>query len=722
MTFIEIVYNKILQMNKSTFSADDVCRFTGFDKGFDRHTLEKALGTLERQGKLKKVSKNKFALVKESELKKCTIFGTSKDYAFAREVGADKNNDIFISVANLNDACHGDTVMVEVNIEGKDRKYRRDLPTAFAGRREGRVVEILERGYKKVVGLVSMNQRGVVTVVPDDRRFCDSIFISSEDINGAENNQKVVVEILDYPSNIKMARGSIVEILGDKDDVKVATLSIIRSFNLIEEFPEDVEEEAKSVAIDVCKDDISGRKDYRDKLIITIDGDDARDFDDAISVEKEGENYRLGVYIADVSHYVRQGSKIDEEAFRRGTSVYFPDHVLPMLPTSLSNGICSLNPNEDRFVLAVEMLISGDGKIVDYGIFKGIIKSSYRMTYRKVSAILSGDKQMRKEYEPLISMLELSAKLAKILKVRRTNAGSLNFDIPEPEIVMNDDGTVKDIFRKPRDLSDEIIEQFMVVTNEVVAKHFSDMNVPFVYRVHETPPPQKLQNFKSFASSLGLRFSSSGKEPSPKDFQRLLFESQDKDYSTALSKVMLKSMQKARYDTENLGHFGLAIRNYCHFTSPIRRYPDLTIHRIISDIIGGKMTDKKLKFYDDFVTKSAEQSSTTERVAEEAERTVDDQKETEFMANKIGEQFDGIISGVTENGFFVELESTIEGFVPIGSLLPGKYDYDEQRYRLHGVGKTYKIGDRVKVQVESVDIVKRYINFVYIEHIGSAKN
>jgi len=611
----------------------------------------------------------------------------------------------------LNDACHSDTVMVEVGVSGRDRKYRRDLPLVATGKEEGRVVEIVERGFKVVVGILSVNDRGIATVLPDDRRFADSVFVAPSDVNGAQNNTKVVLDILDYPSNVKMARGRVREILGDPSDVRVTTLSIIRSFNLIEEFPEDVEAEAKKVSKPIEEEDLTGRKDYRNRLIITIDGDDARDFDDAISIEKKGDVFNLGVYIADVSHYVREGSKIDEEAFKRGTSVYFPDHVLPMLPVELSNGICSLNPNEDRFVLAVEMRINTSGKILDYEIHKGIIKSSYRMTYKKVTKILEGDKELTKEYKDLAPMLFTMADLAKILITRRNNSGQLDFDIPEPEIILNEDGTVADVHRKPRELSDRIIEQFMVVTNEVVARHFDDMGSPFVYRVHEIPTGEKLQKFRAFAGSLGLKFVTTGKEASPKDFQVLLKQAQGKDYSTALSKVMLRSMQKARYETENLGHFGLALKDYCHFTSPIRRYPDLTIHRIISEIIEGRMSDKKLRHFESFVASSAEHSSTTERQAEEAERTVDAQKETEFMQGKIGEVFEGTISGVTPNGFFVELDNTIEGYVSTNRLPKGRYEYNEARYMLSGVGKTYKIGDRIKIRVVATDIVLRHIDF-----------
>lgn len=698
-------------MRKKKFSLNDVAKATGLEYGFDKRTLSKTLDTLVRQGKLDKLKSGDYIINQTARLVKCVILGTSKDYSFARPATGEKDKDIFISAANLNDACHGDTVMVEVGISGKDRKYKRNLPLVANGKEEGRVVEIIKRGFEVVVGIISISDRGVATVIPDDRRFADSVFVAPSDVNGAPNNTKVVLDIIDYPSNIKMARGRVREILGDPNDARVTTLSIIRSFNLIEEFPADVEAEAKKVAIPISEEDQTGRKDYRNKLIITIDGDDAKDFDDAISIERKGDVFDLGVYIADVSHYVREGSKLDEEAFKRGTSVYFPDHVLPMLPVELSNGICSLNPNEDRFALAVEMRVNTAGKILDYEIHKGIIRSSYRMTYKKVTKILQGDKELTKEYKDLAPMLFTMADLAKILITRRNNAGQLDFDIPEPEIILNDDGTVADVHRKPRELSDRIIEQFMVLTNEVVAKHFDDLNAPFVYRVHEIPTDQKLQSFRSFAGSLGLKFNPTGKEPSPKDFQALLRQAQGQDYSVALSKVMLRSMQKARYETENLGHFGLALRDYCHFTSPIRRYPDLTIHRIISEIVEGRMTDKKLRAFETFVSSSAEHSSTTERVAEEAERTVDAQKETEFMQGKIGEVFEGTVSGVTPNGFFVELDNTIEGFVSVNRLPKGRYEFNESRYMLSGVGQTYKIGDRISIRVVSTDIVLRHIDF-----------
>ena len=711
MNFIETIYEKIKSMRKSKFSLNDVAKATGLEYGFDKRTLSKTLDGLAKEGKLIKLKNGFFQFVKSSEVLKCTLLGTSKDYAFARPFLGEKDNDIFISQPNLNDACHGDIVMVEVGVSGKDRKYRRDLPLVAQGKREGRIVQIIERGFKVVVGVLSITQTGVATVRPDDVRFSGSVYVAKEDLNGAENNTKVVLDILDYPSAIKMARGRVREILGDPNDARVTTLSIIRSYNLFEEFHEEVEKEAEKVAIDIEKDKKNGRKDYRDKLIITIDGDDARDFDDAISIEKQGDKYHLGVYIADVSHYVRPNSKLDEEAFKRGTSVYFPDHVLPMLPKILSNGICSLNPNEDRFALAVEMLLNKNGKVLNYEIHKGIIRSSYRMTYKKVTKILEGDKELTKEYKDLAPMLFLMADLAKILITKRNNAGQLDFDIPEPEIILNDDGTVADIHRKPRELSDRIIEQFMVLTNEVVAAHFCAMNVPFVYRVHETPTSEKLQKFRAFAGSLGLRFNTTGKTASPKDFQTILKQSEGQDYSSALSKVMLRSMQKARYEIENLGHFGLALKDYSHFTSPIRRYPDLVIHRIISEIIEGKMTDKKLREYEGFVAMAAERSSTTERQADEAERAVDDQKATEWMSSKIGEQFEGVISGIIPTGFFVELDNTVEGFVSIEVLPKARYEYIESQYALVGGGKIYKMGDRIEIRVISTDIVARHINF-----------
>ena len=710
MNFIETIYEKIKKMRKSKFTLNDVAKATGLEFGFDKRTLAKTLDMLAKDGKLEKLKNGYYCFIKPLEIIKCTLLGTSKDYAFARPFSGEKDNDIFISQPNLNDACHGDIIMVEVGISGKERKYRRDLPLVAKGKREGRVVEILERGFKVVVGVLSI-QNGTAIVRPDDVRFAGNVYVAKEDLNGAENNTKVVLDILDYPSAIKMAKGRVREILGDPNDANVTTLSIIRSFNLFEEFPEDVEAEAKKVAISIEKDNQEKRKDYRDKLIITIDGDDARDFDDAISIEKQGDNYHLGVYIADVSHYVKPNSKLDEEAFKRGTSVYFPDHVLPMLPTVLSNGICSLNPNEDRFALVVEIILNNTGKVLNYEIHKGIIRSSYRMTYKNVTKILQGDKELSKKYKDLCPMLFMMADLAKILITRRNNAGQLDFDIPEPEIILNDDGTVADIHRKPRELSDRIIEQFMVLTNEVVARHFSQMQAPFVYRVHETPTPEKLQKFRAFTGVLGLKFATTGKTASPKDFQTILKQSEGQDYSSALSKVMLRSMQKARYEVENLGHFGLALKDYCHFTSPIRRYPDLIIHRIISEIITGKMTDKKLREYENFVISAAEHSSTTERQADEAERAVDDQKATEWMTGKIGEEFEGVISGIIPNGFFVELDNTVEGFVSINVLPKAHYEYNEHQYALVGGGRIFKMGDRIKIRVLSTDLVERHINF-----------
>ena len=716
MNFIETINEKIGQIKKSKFTVNDVAKFTGLQYGFDKRVLAKTMETLVKENKLIKLKDGFFMVNRQAELLKCVILGTSKDYAFAREINGSKDNDIFISNANLNDACHGDTVMVQVGLTGKDRKYKQDLPIVAKKKREGRVTQIIERGFKVVVGVISIDDRDIALVKPDDVRFADTVFVASADVNGATNNTKVVLEILDYPSNTKMARGKVIEVLGDPDDVRVTTLSIIRSFNLFEEFPEDVVKEAESVAIPLSKEKKSKRKDYRDRLIFTIDGDDAKDFDDAISLTKDGDVYDLGVYIADVSHYVKEGSKLDEEAFKRGTSVYFPDHVLPMLPEVLSNGMCSLNPHEDRFVLAVEAKINSAGKILDYEINKGIINSAYRMTYKKVTSILNGDKALTEEYQEIVPTIFEMKNLAKILITRRENAGELDFDIPEPCIVLNEDGTVKDVYKKPRDMSDRIIEQFMILANEIVARHFDKMDLPFVYRVHEVPTLEKVQKFRAFASSLGLRFNSQGPEVSPKDFQVLLKGSKNQDYSTALSKVMLRSMQKARYETQNLGHFGLALRDYCHFTSPIRRYPDLTIHRIITCFLEGKLTDKKTRFFEGFVESSAERSSTMERQAEEAERTVDLQKETEYMQTKIGEKFSGTISGITENGIYVELDNTIEGFIPIESLY-GTYAFDPDRLRLVGSYAVYGIGERVRVKVIDVDFERRRTEFRLISKI-----
>ena len=700
MNFTDKVLLQIKNSKKKLITEEFLFKTLGLKTSFDMQAIREALKQLVKEDKIVKTARGKYMLSELSSFVRAKIFGTKQGYAFARPVD-EQQKDVFIAEKNLGGAVHGDTVLISINKNSQKGKF-------FGGRIEGNVEKILERGTKTLIGVLT-NNNGVNLVIPDDKRFADSVFIAPTDTMNAANNSKVIISIVDYPSRTKMALGKVIEVLGDASSVKTSTLAIIRSYNLKEEFPADVIAEAKSISQTVSEKDKVGRKDFTKDLVITIDGEDARDFDDAFSFQKKDNRYFLNVHIADVSHYVKEGGKMDEEAFKRGTSVYFPDHVLPMLPIELSNGICSLNPNVDRLTMSVEMVLDENANVTSYNICKGVIHSSYRMTYTSVTKILDGDKEECEKYEPIVDMLNGAAELAKKLIIKRDNAGQLDFDLPETQIIVDDDYNTVDIIRHPREMSHRLIEQFMVLTNQVVARHFCNMNAPFVYRVHEDPTPERVMAFSSFASSLGLKLNKSAR---PKDFQSLLVKGKNQPYSVALSKIMLRSMQKARYTPENLGHFGLALKDYCHFTSPIRRYPDLTIHRIITYILNDSLTEKKLKEMQEFVEESSIQSSETERNAEQAERAVDDQKKAEFMANKIGNIYKGFVSGASDNGIFVELDNTVDGIIFTENLPNDRYFYDEKRFSLIGKKHTYRIGDPLIVKVDSVDILSRNVNFV----------
>ena len=699
MNFIDKVYLTIKNSKKKIVTEQMLLKVIGLKTSFDMQALKSALNELVKKDKLIKTARGKYMLAEFSSFIRAKMSVTKQGYGFAMPEDPTQE-DIFIAERNLNGALHGDIVLVSV----ENPRYAKRK----GDNRSGYVEKILERGYSKIVGLFTVNN-GASIVVPDDQRFADSIFISPANTLNAAPNTKVVVDILEYPSRVKMAVGKVTEVLGDAGNVKVTTLSIIRSFNLIEEFPKVVIDEAKAVAVPITPEERVGRKDYTKELVITIDGEDARDFDDAISLKKKDGKYYLQVHIADVSHYVKEGGKIDQEAFKRGTSVYFPDHVLPMLPVELSNDMCSLNPNVDRLAMSVEIIFDDKANILNYNICKGIIHSSYRMTYTAVTKILNGDQETCKEYAKIVPMIQDMAELAKLLINRRDKAGQLDFDIAETQVVVDENYNTIDIVRKPRELSHRVIEQFMVITNEVVAKHFDQLKLPFVYRVHEDPTPERVSAFISFVSGLGLKMN---KAASPRDFQQLLIASKDQPYSSALSKIMLRSMQKARYAPENLGHFGLALKNYCHFTSPIRRYPDLTIHRIISYFLENKLTDRKLNELFEFVEASSIQSSTTERNAEQAERAVDEQKKAEFMQDKIGNVYKAIVSGASDAGIYVELDNTVEGLIYAEKLPADRYVYDQKKFAFIGKKHTYRIGDSIIVKLDQVDIITRHIDFV----------
>jgi len=708
MGFKEKILEVVESKKQKLLSFDEIAKYMGLISAFDKQALASALNDLVREDRLVFSKRNKYMLPENSGAVKATIIGHPNGYAFARPVG--QGDDIFVAERDLNSATHGDSVLVK--IYGKQNKFgfKGKGKKNFGSKPQGQIISVLARGYKTIVGYYKATAGGGI-VVPDDTRFADSIFVPASKTKGAKGNEKVVLTITEYPSRTRMAQGEITEVLGSASDFKVSTLSVIRSFGLIEEFPQACLDEAEKVNKPVSDDDLKTRKDFRNDLTITIDGEDARDFDDAISLYKKKDHYVLSVHIADVANYVKEGGAIDKEAFRRGTSVYFPDYVLPMLPKVLSNGICSLNPNEDRLAMSVVMEFDNDGTIVNYDIYEGVIRSNYRMTYTEVTKIFEGDKETKSKYADVVPMLESMAELAKILLKRRDNAGQLDFDLPEAQINVDSEGRITEILKKPRNLSDRLIEQFMVITNEVIARHCCKLNLPFVYRVHEDPTPERIQSFKAFIASFGLNLYAGNEGYEPKVFQKLLNQIKETVFSQPISKIMLRSMQKARYYPENLGHFGLALKDYCHFTSPIRRYPDLTIHRIIKYMLRGELNANKLKVLESFVMEASEQSSITERNADEAERAVDDLKKAEYMSDKIGEVYEGNISSVTDSGVFVELDNTIEGFIYKEYLPNDHYVFDQVRYVLVGKRNRFMLGDRLSVRVSKVDMNTRHIDF-----------
>ena len=708
MGFKDKIIEVISSRKQKLMTFDEIAKYLGLISGFDKQALAAALNDLIREDKLVFTKRNKYTLPDNAGATKCKIMAHPNGYAFARPINGE-GDDVFIPERSLNGATQGDIVLIKI-MGKKNKGFRTKGQKSAHGKREGEVINILDRGYKTIVGYYEATAGGGI-VVPDDTRFADSIFVPANKTKGAQSKTKVVLKITEYPSRTRMCQGEITEILGDPNSYKVSTLSVIRSFGLIEEFPEAVLNEANKVNVPIDDEQIKGRKDFRNDLTITIDGEDARDFDDAISLKMDKEEYVLSVHIADVANYVKEGSQLDKEAFRRGTSVYFPDYVLPMLPKVLSNGICSLNPNEDRLAMSVVMKFDKFGNIKDYGMYEGVIRSNYRMTYTEVTKIFDGDQETKNKYIDVVPMLEKMAELAKILLKRRDDAGQLDFDLPEAQINVDSDGKITEIIKKPRNLSDRLIEQFMVITNEVIARHCSKINLPFVYRVHEDPTPERVSSFKAFIASFGLKLLAGNEGYKPMVFQKLLNQIKDTEFSKPISKIMLRSMQKARYAPENLGHFGLALKDYCHFTSPIRRYPDLVIHRIIKYMLRGELTANKLKVLEEFVVEASEQASITERNADEAERAVDDLKKAEYMLDKIGELYEGNISGVTDGGVFVELDNTIEGYIYKENLPEDRYIFDETRYMLVGKRNRYMLGDRIAVRVANVDVNTRHIDF-----------
>jgi len=635
---------------------------------------------------------------KNSRRVKGTIDGTSSGYAFL--IPEDEEmDDIFIAEKDLNGALNKDLVVVETK-KTNGRKL------------EGKVVQILDRANERIVGKIKLNKKNAV-VSPDDVKFGSDILVPINKTFGANQGDKVVVKIEKYNGGKKKPEGVVIEVLGAPDKIETEVLSIIRSYDLYETFSKKVQTIASEMPTEVDLAKYKNRKDLTKELYFTIDGEDSRDLDDAIAIKVNNKGNRvLCVSIADVGEYVPYNSAIDKEAFQRGTSVYFPSLVLPMLPRELSNGICSLNENVNRLALTIEIEYDEEGNVLNYNFFESIIKSKKRFTYTVVQKILEGDKSEIENNKQFVSSLLDMNKLAKQLLLKRVNNGSLELNIPEVFIELNDLGGVDGISKRIQDDSHKLIEAFMVAANECMAKFFCDKKLPFVYRVHEKPNPEKIEGFLRFVSKLGLSPKINSENVNPKALQKILNEVKDKDAEFAVNKLCLRSMQKAKYNPACLGHFGLASTYYCHFTSPIRRYPDLTIHRIIKDHLHGELQGKVLSEARKFVLVSSLNSTEREIQADKVERDVDDLYKAYFMEPRIGEEFDGIVCSVTKYGVYVQLENTVEGLVPIGDLPKDSYEFIEEEMVLKGRNNLYAIGKKLRVKLAYVDLKTRNIDFV----------
>ena len=647
------------------------------------------LDELYREGAILRDSSFRYGTKEQFHAKEGVLSANERGFGFF--IPDDKKlSDLFIPRRALNGALHTDRVLA-CGVGGRNGD-------------EGEILAVLSRGKKEIVGVYRGNSR-FGTLLPDDKKFTESVFIPAGNSKNCKNGMKAIARITDYGE--RGVSGEIIEVLGEESDFFVEETALIRSHSLREEFPDDVIAEAERQAAKPVND-FSARLDLRNELIITIDGEDTRDIDDAISLEKKGNKYYLGVHIADVTHYVARGGVLDKEAYARGTSVYFPDRVLPMLPKALSNGICSLNEGADRHTLSCLMTISETGKVISKKIVPSVIRSRHRMTYTDVTAISEGDRKTREKYPDLTDFVADAVTLTKILKRARERKGGVELDVKETKILF-DNGKIS-IPEYERSISHEVIEQFMVLANESVATLMQEAEIPFIYRIHERPSHEKANTFSEFLRDLGISVHFDPENISPQDFKKVLQLSRNLPAYPVINRVMLRSMMKAAYSPENLGHFGLASECYCHFTSPIRRYPDLAIHRIIKDYLlqGGKSGTK----YEKFVQDAAVQSSACERNAESAERDVDALYIVKYMSEKIGESYEATVSGVTAFGVFAELKNTVEGLIPLETLPDDSYELIESKFLLRGTKNSYRIGDRIRVKVAGVDWGARRVLFV----------
>lgn len=666
----------------------------------EKKDFREVLDALAMEGKISIDLKGKIKPL-PADVKVGRYMATQRGFGFVRV--ENEEDDIFIPGVHTKGALDGDTVQVLVKKEGGEGK-----------RREGQVLNILERGNSIIVGTYTRS-RNFGFVTPDNQKFTKDIYVAKAESKGAVTGHKVVVEITDFGDEQRKPEGRVLEILGHVNDPGVDILSVIKAYGLPEEYPDEVMKQIEDIPDEVEESQKAGRADFRDLQTVTIDGEDAKDLDDAITLSKEGNMYHLGVHIADVSQYVTEGSPLDKEALKRGTSIYLVDRVIPMIPHKLSNGICSLNQGVDRLALSCMMDINEKGEIVKHKICESVINVTRRMSYTSVHKIIEEkDEQERKEYEELIPMFELMYELAEILQAKREKRGSIDFDFPEAKIILDEKGKPIDVKEYERTQANRIIEEFMLAANQTVAEEYFWSELPFVYRTHETPDMEKIQNLALFIENFGYTLKIKEDEIHPKEIQKLMRAIAGKPEEGLIGRLALRSMKQARYTTDCEGHFGLAMKYYCHFTSPIRRYPDLQIHRIIKENLHGGVKEKRIEHYQKILPEVTEQTSALERRADDAEREVEKMKKAEYMEQFVGKDFEGTISGLTTWGMYVELPNTIEGMIRVADIPGDYYYYDEDLHRMVGenTGKVYKMGEPLRIIVAGVDKLTRTIDFV----------
>ncbi|WP_163328195.1 ribonuclease R [Desulfurobacterium thermolithotrophum] len=697
------IFEALEKLNKP-LKAREIAKFLGIPVE-ERAELREKLKELSKEGKLVKLKGAKYALPEKLNLIVGKLCVYREGYGFVDPINGGKG--VFVPGRNMNGAMNGDIVAVEIVKEFKD------------GRKEGKIVSVIERAIKKVVGRVEKTKR-YCFVIPEDKRIRYDVLLTSEDCEKVENGDYVVAEIISYPSETRGPVGRLLENLG-KTGPKLDIELIIRKYDLPVEFPPEALEEAEKISDVVIEEDLKGRVDLREQLCFTIDGENARDFDDAVAIEKlSNGNYKLYVHIADVSHYVKPGSALDREAYKRGTSVYFPDRCIPMLPEKLSNGICSLNPNVDRLTFTCEMVINKKGIVVDYKIYESVIHSKARLTYTIAQKIIDGDKEAIDKFPHVVESLKTMYELAQILHKKRYKRGSLDFDLPEPVVVLSTEGEPIDIYRAERLWAHRIIEEFMIAANETVAEYMFWTDYPSVYRIHESPDREKLQEFLNFVRSLGIRIPSVKNDIQPKMLQKILEEVEGKSEEKLVNYLMLRTMARAKYSPDNVGHFGLASTYYTHFTSPIRRYADLQLHRQVKMALNGEFNSENIPLWEEKLELICKHVTERSINADEAERDVIELKKLQFAKKHIGEVFEAMITGISEQGLYIEtIEQLIPGFIHVANLKNDYYICIPKQYCLIGekTRTIFRIGDRLLVRLINVDVENRKADFDFVRKL-----